>query len=1367
MLTGSPTVIHDSHTEQNFNSLTFASSENINSAFRRLSKLVCEAIKHTDINMLKQVSVENALLPPMDLKSQQIISIAETAQSPQALCFSLTKNLFWHFLDIRMMKVMADVSEIPAAIISIENFKDTFFSKKLNEVVPHFKVYERDQSNLIVMKEVCDKDMTINELYEHRFFIEKEVLGGTGELTIFKIVIGSVRIDWLLSMDHVYQAYSMLNKKRALLVSQGVIQLSIPEVVRWEGLPILWRGQEVGQIGSSESKTLLKSQLLPEGLEWDTLYFSNFDEIIKLYISLSIDCVIGKNSIQWNFEHPYFKSPLTFGVRESSSKKLVWVIWCVPYWIKIKGQLIPVVEVQQQGIDYDNQRDQLYNLVTREAIFRVKRFGISQFILVLQKTQIIAPTVTLTIWIYDFLHPKYPLPYSSPRTTGLRRMTSKDVSMALTLTNQYVSQFEIGQVFGNEEEFLHYFLCPSVPGYMIMYVVEDPADSRITDMFGFRLHFFGEVVSATVSAIVNTKTPTRQLITDLLLCAKQEKVTELSVQQFGLLGNNFVNLLTHDNQYIYWHICNYNYPAVDEENCCLFFLTEMKVNSTPLIMDENVTLLLTSENFQQMVVMMQQFKILIRQWIPSREVVIEELGAGSSKNLSLLFAGALAIIVGTFIEATIRYIIPQAIAQVLKESTGKNVMDEEIFWIVSPIVGSTGLVIGTVIVIIARVTGKTMLKTTVAMKPTERLTTEGLVESIGGAVTKSVLVATTGAVILSLLAGAVVTATQRATLEDVVVSKVEAMVRHILDIVRNKNIVTFMKNRLPGNIQSFVSKYISALYTISDIDQSNGPPLSILLATVQVMVKPKMDAIVMYAVMYTIETIVIKVLSGVFPTLHTTVQSTLEAILSIVGVTPRPLYTFVGTAILLSIAKEVAVHCAVRSVVHITVRVTGRHTYLSNYLSKFLSRYSIIHRDTPVVVQMVQMVVSMIRFILRTTAADIGTATFGGILLGTLEMLGAAALGVIIAELLQFVKGICYIMQDSYSPLPALGIFGACEGALAGTIAVFTGYTKAAVMITIIVQVVLSAAIGIVCIAQTVAQTVAVTMREAVTLTISVLTVSLLGALVGATGVLITQLVADSVVLGTVRATLATVRVILVATTGAIVSATVGTVIGATKGATRAAVLIDIVASRLESLVGNTMYAIAGGASVAIITTALTTTVGIMMLRKVGFVGRSETRPTHVIRLKPVTRSVMRATVETIVPILETAMITVGSIMKATARVTLRATVIASVITAAGTIVGISTGVTTGITAGPFVGTIVTALAMYVTKLHVGSTAYMREMAVTQDRKFTNEITKAAGNITTQIRQIAEKYPSISNFFVLQQLSCIFRGKICMLLCTC
>ena len=69
---------------------------------------------------------------------------------------------------------------------------------------------------------------------------------------------------------------------------------------------------------------------------------------------------------------------------------------------------------------------------------------------------------------------------NSPRTPGWKKMTSEDIHSELALVNKYSSQFESRQVF-TSEEFSHHFLCPAVPNYMFIYMVENET-SNITDL---------------------------------------------------------------------------------------------------------------------------------------------------------------------------------------------------------------------------------------------------------------------------------------------------------------------------------------------------------------------------------------------------------------------------------------------------------------------------------------------------------------------------------------------------------------------------------------------------------------------------------------------------------------------------------------------------------------------------------------------------------------------------------------------------------------------------------------------------------------------------------------------------------------------
>ena len=60
--------------------------------------------------------------------------------------------------------------------------------------------------------------------------------------------------------------------------------------------------------------------------------------------------------------------------------------------------------------------------------------------------EVLKPVITPKQW-YLNLSQLDPLPYSTPQTAGLRKITLKDIPSALATTNKYTSQFEIGSFF--------------------------------------------------------------------------------------------------------------------------------------------------------------------------------------------------------------------------------------------------------------------------------------------------------------------------------------------------------------------------------------------------------------------------------------------------------------------------------------------------------------------------------------------------------------------------------------------------------------------------------------------------------------------------------------------------------------------------------------------------------------------------------------------------------------------------------------------------------------------------------------------------------------------------------------------------------
>lgn len=255
--------------------MIFSPKEDIDLAFFKLSASLTTTIQDVNFFTLQRAAYEKAKTPKMMHKSNELIPIIDGAKSFQALCTSLAKSSYWNFLDIRMMEAMAAASLIPAAQESVENFKRTFFGMTLAEAAPYFPIIQPKSSHTTVLEEL-DKDpskMTIFELHKHRFYLETELLQtGPDTCTICRIVIGSVIIIWQIHVDHVYQAYSSLKKNQPQLLLQDITTLSMTEADVWGDFPLLWRGQNVQQVGPIvplPEQVQQKPYVLPENLHWE------------------------------------------------------------------------------------------------------------------------------------------------------------------------------------------------------------------------------------------------------------------------------------------------------------------------------------------------------------------------------------------------------------------------------------------------------------------------------------------------------------------------------------------------------------------------------------------------------------------------------------------------------------------------------------------------------------------------------------------------------------------------------------------------------------------------------------------------------------------------------------------------------------------------------------------------------------------------------------------------------------------------------------------------------------------------------------------------------------------------------------------
>ena len=165
-----------------------------------------------------------------------------------------SESPYWNWFDTRLLQALVSASGSSEAEEWLESFKATFYVKKVTEVIPYVSIKPFKESIHIVEKFDKDpKDLTISELLEHKYKLEYEVLDiDEGELVLSCIKTGCVELTWQVPQELIYRAYTSMKRKHDELSSLAVKSLVCEVADEYAGLPILWRGQEVGVVGPIE-----------------------------------------------------------------------------------------------------------------------------------------------------------------------------------------------------------------------------------------------------------------------------------------------------------------------------------------------------------------------------------------------------------------------------------------------------------------------------------------------------------------------------------------------------------------------------------------------------------------------------------------------------------------------------------------------------------------------------------------------------------------------------------------------------------------------------------------------------------------------------------------------------------------------------------------------------------------------------------------------------------------------------------------------------------------------------------------------------------------------------------------------------------
>ena len=503
---------------------------------------------------------------------------APTSTLPKSLLHELkpTKSLddmldvlalspYSNWVDTRLLQALVSASGSSEAEAMLEQFKQIYHARKVSEVLPC--VIVRPFKDSVVFIEKFNKDpseLTLLELLKHKHKLEYDMMNlDEDKIVLSCIRAGCVEMIWLIPLDLVYQAYNSVKKNVDKFSSLAIESLVCKAADEYAGLPILWRGQEVEEIGPIEpvpEHVRQEPYSLPQGFHWVTLGSSDVEEVVKFVSKYSGALEFGSSTVDFITSHPNTKDEWQFGVRTTNGK-LVAVVLAYSACISIGGVSIMCIK---ENLTYHPkyQYNKIWRVLIKELMRRVNLYDINHLNLILDYS-LLKPITTLHTWKYIFGHPTNTQLPKSPRTPGWRRMTSEDVPSALALINKWSSQFEIRQVFNSEEEVAHEFLCPFVPKYVFTYVVENEANN-ITDLVGFKLMNKTDMQFG-ITTVASTQSPLKQLIIDALVCARQLGAKELSINGWNIKHDVLSSLSFQcENSFLCFSIYNYKYYEISE-----------------------------------------------------------------------------------------------------------------------------------------------------------------------------------------------------------------------------------------------------------------------------------------------------------------------------------------------------------------------------------------------------------------------------------------------------------------------------------------------------------------------------------------------------------------------------------------------------------------------------------------------------------------------------------------------------------------------------------------------------------------------------------------------------------------------------------
>ena len=542
--------------------MKFSKHWTIDQAYQHLTSSVERVVIQTgDLAQLQRACVRKIKGLGSNLP-RKLIPVIEGTSSINGLLDTLTQSEYWNWFDTRLLEAVTHASGSPEAIKLLDHFRKTYYNTKVSDLVL-YNIEVKPFKHFVTIVEKYNKDpskLTILDLQKHQYELEQVL---DGELVLLTIKTGCIELTWQIPPELVYRAHTSMKRKHDDLSSLAVKSLICEEADIAAGLPILWCGQEIGEVADISPIESLPGYVrqepysLPQGFQWVALSSSDAEEVVKFSDKQKL--FPSFDTFYFNIMHPKTKCGWQFGIRTTDGK-LVGIVLAYPVCMRIgRVMVMCVVPTTMVHKKYHNKR--MWYMLIKELQRRINLVNINHFIGIITSI-LFQPVTAINVWKYHFTHPTSAQLPNSPRTPGWRKMTSEDVPSALALVNKYSSQFEIRQVFTSEEEFSHHFLCPAVPNHVFTFVVDNESN-RLTGIVRYFV-IPGDKSTAHITTVISTHFPIRQLITDVMVCTRDNGSTSVTIPQLNLQSDFLSSLAFQQTYFVRYYIYNYKYPQIPE-----------------------------------------------------------------------------------------------------------------------------------------------------------------------------------------------------------------------------------------------------------------------------------------------------------------------------------------------------------------------------------------------------------------------------------------------------------------------------------------------------------------------------------------------------------------------------------------------------------------------------------------------------------------------------------------------------------------------------------------------------------------------------------------------------------------------------------